>query len=180
MSFPIIAIAEIYYLPGVVFDSFGEIANGGMIGEQMQKYLFQLITFLSLTSTSLAAMPSGSVELIDGRLKVQFSVLKDQSKGTFQLRSILEQDGFKNDDGFVKTDAALAPLEIYNYLYENGTYVFTIFLPVNDKEFFVAFGDSGFVSFSGLAAQKLFEVVKRHVSQDDLSDARPFLVDIPA
>jgi hypothetical protein len=126
----------------------------------MTKFFFVFALFFSLLSNVALAEAGGSAALIDGRLKVQFSVQKEQSKGSFQLRSILQRHGFQEEDGFVRTGNALAPLEIYNYLYEDGRYVFTLYLPVDGRKFFVSFNEKGFVSFSGPAAKALFDVVK--------------------
>jgi hypothetical protein len=113
----------------------------------------------------------GDIEISKGRIKLQFRLKKDQSLGSFQLRSILEKHGFKNEGGFVRTREALAPLEIYNYLYEDGKYVFTIFVPVSDKTF-AHFSDTGFLTFEGVAAQKLFESRQTSCSKKH-SDRKP-------
>lgn len=118
-----------------------------------------------------AVEPSGSAEIVNGRLEVVFQVDRDQSLGTYQLREILEKAGFKEEGGFVRTKEALAPLEIYNYLYTTGPnagrYDFTIILPL-DQHSYATFGKRGAVSFQGTAAQKLFEVVKLYATKNEL------------
>lgn len=133
-----------------------------------------LLLSLALGLSSFAyADVNGTTDMSDGRMKVQFHINKDQSHGSFYLRSILEQAGFRNENGFVRTGDALAPLELYNYLYENGHYVFTIFLPVDSKAF-VAYSDNGFVSFYGLGAKKLFDLVKQYLPRVDVNNLEQY------
>ncbi len=139
----------------------------------MKSNLLVAVLVLVISGVSVASS-GGSVELIDGRLKVQFGLDRKQSRGSYQLRSILEKHGFKNDGGFVRTRDALAPLEIYNYLYDNGSYVFTIFLPIEDEKLFVSFNEKGFVSLIGVAAQRLFEIVKLYVHRSDINNLEQY------
>ena len=134
-------------------------------------FKFSLLLFLFTSFQSFAA---GSVELVDGRLKVQFRIDKNKSNGSFQLRSILEKHGFPNENGFVRTRKALAPLEIYNYLYDHGLYAFTIFLPIDDEKFFLSLDQKGFISINGIAAQRLFNVVKHYVSRRDINNLEQY------
>lgn len=124
---------------------------------------FLLSIFLLLTTTVAYSSSGGTVELEKGRLKIQFPVQSEVSKGSFELREILEKHGFQNNEGFVRTGSALAPLELYNFLYEDGKFVFTIFIPADEKKLFVSLSENGFISFGGVAAEKLFEVVKHHL-----------------
>lgn len=134
----------------------------------------RLIVFCFATLMAFqVAFADGNIEMVDGRAKVQFRVPSPDSQGSFELRSLLQKDGYVAQDGFVKTGSALFPLELYNYLYENGDYVFTVYLPV-DSHFFVSFGSLGFVSFSGSAAKKLFEVVSRHVPRDEVQSLEQY------
>ena len=140
----------------------------------MKIFLLSLMTAVFLRNDLALANPGGSAQIVDGRLKVQLSINSGLSQGSYQLRSILIQSGFQNDDGFVKTAKALAPLEIYNYLYDDGRYVFTIFLPVDDKGLFVSYDEKGFVSFTGVAAQRLFDVIKLIVPRDGLTNLEQY------
>lgn len=135
------------------------------------------MALLSLISTGAHAGSDGSVDLLEGRLKIRFSVPAEKSKGSFQLRAILEKHGFKNDEGFVRTGEALAPLEIYNYLYENGRYVFNVYLPVKDRSLFASFGEHGSLSFGGIAARRLFDVVKLYLPRrEDLANLEQYKI----
>ena len=134
---------------------------------------FIAVFFVTIFAFSTLAN-TGSVELIEGRLKIQFRLQKEHSQGSYQLRHILEQHGFQNEDGTVRTNDALAPLEIYNYLYDSGDYVFTIFLPVDDNGFFISFGPKGFISFSGVAAQRLFDVIKNYLLRIDINNLEKY------
>jgi hypothetical protein len=140
----------------------------------MTKFFFFFALSFSLLSNGAHAGPGGSAELVDGRLKVQFSMQKNLSGGSFQLRSILLRHGFREEDGFVRTGNVLAPLEIYNYLYEDGRYVFTLYLPVDGQKFFVSFGEKGFVSFSGPAAKALFDVVKLYAPRTGVENLEQY------
>lgn len=146
----------------------------------MRLYFITLFTLAHFFSSFALANSGGSISLEDGRLKVQLGVQKEDSRGLYQLRSILElhgfqnEGGFENEGGFVKTGEALAPLEIYNYLYDNGHYVFTIYLPVDDEKLFVSFAKKGFLSFKGIAARKLFEVVKLYVPRKDINNLEQY------
>ena len=142
-------------------------------GGRMKTQMLCLVVGLLLSDLAVAS-PGGSAELIDGRLKIQLNMQKELSQGSYQLRSILQQAGFKNDDGFVRTGQTLAPLEIYNNLYDDGKYVFTINLPVDDKTLFVSYDAKGFVSFGGLAAQKLFELLKLYVTRNDVNNLEQY------
>ena len=132
------------------------------------KLLLLCIFFISLAAE--ASSKTGSVSLEeDGRIKIQIGLSRSSSQGSFELGSILEKYGFLNEEGFVRTRNALTPLEIYNYLYENGKYVFTILLPADEGRFFVSMGENGFISIEGIGAQRLFEVVKKHARRTHLT-----------
>ncbi len=139
----------------------------------MQKVSSLLLTFALSLSNLAFGEAGGSAEIINKRMKVQFRVQSEQSHGSFALRAILEKHGFKNNNGYVKTGEALAPLEIYNYLYEDGTYVFTIFLPFDDTAY-VLFYDKGFLAFSGQAAKKLFDLVKLYLPRTDINNLEQY------
>jgi hypothetical protein len=143
-------------------------------GDFMKMILGSLLLSLFVLANFANAESGGSAELVGSRIKIQYRLQSKDSKGSFQLRNILERNGFKNEDGFVETHNALAPLELYNYLYDNGTYAFTIFLPVNDPKLFVSFDEKGFVAFEGEAAKKLFEVLKVSVPRDDLTNLEQY------
>ncbi|MCY4644151.1 MAG: hypothetical protein OXB88_05985 [Bacteriovoracales bacterium] len=138
------------------------------------KYCFMALCLSIPFLSHLALAQSAQIE--DGRLKIQTHLWQEESEGSYQLRHILVQHGFQIEDGFgkgegfVRTREAFSPLEIYNYLYNDGLYAFTIFLPVDDNEPFVAFGEGGFISFEGIAARKLFEVVRLYVPLNDNSN----------
>ncbi|MGZ3693562.1 MAG: hypothetical protein ACXWQO_05185 [Bdellovibrionota bacterium] len=136
------------------------------------KTLLLAALFLAVSGSAMAV--GGSTELVGNRIRTQIRLKKDESKGSFALRAILENNGFKNDDGFVETGDSLAPLEIDNYLYDNGNYVFTILVPVTDSKLFVAHQDKGFISFGGEAAKKLFEVLKVSVPRDELKNLEQY------
>lgn len=127
--------------------------------------MLALISLVLSSFTIMAGDPERAHVMMDnGRVKFQFSIESAHSQGSFELRSLLEKEGYVNENGFVATKDSLLPFEIYNYLYDDGTYVFTIMLPPNDARFFVDFNLKS-ISFYGQAAEKLFGVVKKHLPQ---------------
>jgi hypothetical protein len=121
-----------------------------------------------LPMLSLAVVPErATVMAHEGRVKIQFSLPKEESQGSFELRSILENHGFKDVGGQVSTNEELSPLEIYNYLYEDGNYVFTVLLPLDDSDFYCSFNYLQLVSFRGTSARKLWEVLSLQLPKAD-------------
>lgn len=135
----------------------------------------KVLLILSMLGGFQAMADSGRAHVMmhKGRVKFQFSIDSNESKGSFAVRSMLEKEGFANDNGFVATKDALAPLEIYNYLYDDGNYVFTIMLPPQDANFFVDFNLKN-ISFYGSAAEKLFEVVKNYGARSSYTDLEQY------
>lgn len=141
-----------------------DIAICKQIGEFMRSKFLLAFLLLPIFAQSLER----SQVMIDKkgpekRVKIQVALPSQESKGSFELRAILERQGFNAENGFVGTDNTLYPLEIYNYLYTEGTYtglyVLNIIMPL-DADFFVSFTNPQFLSMKGLAAQKLWEVLR--------------------
>lgn len=123
----------------------------------------QILLFFSfLIGIAGHSADRAEVHMQGGRVEIQFSIPSNQSQGAFELRNILLAHNFENDEGIVDTKEELYPLKLYNYLYEDGTFVFSIILPPDDSDLSVTFSGVKFIAFNGLAAQKLFQIVKQH------------------
>lgn len=126
-----------------------------------------LILLALATVQSAQANFSGSAEARDGRIRIQYRMMKDEKQGAFVLRNILEKHGYKKDaGGYVRTGNDLFPLEVETYLYDDGNYVFTLYLPV-ESDFYALYNQPGFVAFQGEAAKQLFQLVKQHLPKQN-------------